>query len=104
MHCTIIELVDGFRTGLFPPDGRNYSNETAMYICCRVCAAEAVSALAEAFDWFRDRSTVTTLDGRLPLHWLHAFQPGPVAAVAQLLQDNDVDIHSVDEHSIYNTM
>ena len=72
--CTPAELVSGVRSGLFPIDYRNYNNETAMYMCCRVGAAGAVLSLSREFYWFRDQTTVATLDGRLPLHYLHAFE------------------------------
>lgn len=94
--CTPAELISGFRSGLFPTDCRNYNNETAMYMCCRVGGAEAVLSLSDEFDWFRNQTTVATLDGRLPLHYLHAFKPHSVAEIAQTLLRNGANINTTD--------
>lgn len=93
---TADELIRGFKSGLFPERGSNYNNETAMYMCCRLGAADAVVALSEAFEWFRKQSTIPTLDGRFPLHHMYAFPPESVARVGGILRRNGADVYAVD--------
>ncbi|KAK1759827.1 hypothetical protein QBC47DRAFT_116628 [Echria macrotheca] len=94
--CTAEELIRGFGIGIFPADDTNYNRETALYMCCRLGAADSVLALAEEFDWFRKQAGVATLDNRFPLHQLHNFAAEWVAKVGVLLLENGADVSAAD--------
>ena len=96
-QCSPDQLVTGFKSGLFPTDARNYNQETALYMCCRIGNATAMLALFEEFEWFQLQTTIATCDGRLPFHFLYCFPPEYVGIVADVLIAHGADINAVDK-------
>jgi len=94
--CSPPQLLSGFRTGLFPRDERNYNDETALYMCCRIGAADGVRLLVKELEWFGQQAAVATRDGRLPLHCLHYFKPEHVEDMSAILLAYGADINAVD--------
>lgn len=94
--CQPKELIQGFKSGLFPIDGRNYNHETALYMCCRIGAADALFAMMKEFLWFRNQVSVATLDNRVPMHFLHSFQTTEFEQVAEILLENEANVNAVD--------
>jgi hypothetical protein len=85
-------IVQAFESGELPTDGRNYNNETALYMCCRVGAAKTVLSLLSVFEWARRQTTTATDNGFQPLHWLHTFHGEDVKAVGDALMQHGADI------------
>jgi len=94
--CNPLQLMKGFQSGLFPLDGKNYNEETALYMCCRVGNAMGVLTLLREFEWFRKQVNVATSEGCLPLHCLYCFASQDVQQVGEALLANGANINAVD--------
>jgi len=86
-----------FKNGCLPCGSVNYNNETALYMCCRAGDKGKVLALLSTFEWARAQVSTANKQGRLPLHWLWAFDRHDVEAVAEALLFHGADVDAVDD-------